>query len=424
MRRPTAALLLLLVITGTVAIGGALLLVPAHGPQTVYRLVSFARLDGWGADTHAAALPAFQRSCAAFDRLPADRPIGPHGLGGVAGDWREVCGAAMAIAPGDHAAARAFFERHFTPVAVSGGGRRGGLFTGYYEPLLNGSLDAHPDYPVPLYRRPPELVTVDLGRFRDDLAGRRIAGSVSDGRLRPFASRRQIDAGALDRRGLELVWVDDPVAAFFLHIQGSGRVRLADGTLLRVGYDGPNGHPYTAIGRVLIARGALEAEDVSLQTIRAWLQANPDAAAEVMAANASYVFFRQLDGDGPVGAQGVALTPGRSLAVDRTVWPLGAPVWLDSAHPHADEPQTMVPLRRLMVAQDTGGAIRGAVRGDVFWGPGADAEIIAGHMKSPGRYVMLLPRAVAQRVFDGRGVVTGGALKEIARQAARTDRGG
>jgi membrane-bound lytic murein transglycosylase A len=217
--------------------------------------------------------------------------------------------------------------------------------------------------------------------------------------LKPYETRQEIDAGRLSGRDLELLWVDDPLDAFFLHIQGSGRVRLADGETVRVGYAGQNGQPYVAIGRLLAERGALRRDEVSLQSIRDWLAAHPAEAAEVLAANPSYVFFRLLEGDGPIGAHGVALTPGRSLAVDPSFVPLGVPVWLDTTDP-LDERR---PLRRLMMAQDTGGAIRGAIRGDVFWGAGEEAKARAGRMRSRGRYYLLLPRAAAEARVAGRG---------------------
>ncbi|MEX2454364.1 MAG: MltA domain-containing protein, partial [Rhodospirillaceae bacterium] len=207
----------------------------------------------------------------------------------------------------------------------------------------------------------------------------------------PYHDRGGIEAGALRGRSLELAWVDSAADAFFLHIQGSGRIRLPDGSILRVGYADANGHVYTAIGRDLIARGAIPREEMSMQAIRTWLAAHPDEGIELMRSNRSFVFFRELTGPGPVGAQGVPLTPGRSLAVDRNLLPLGVPVWLDTTLPDANG----TPFRRLMVAQDTGGAIRGAVRGDVFWGAGAEAADRAGKMKQTGRYWLLRPRSPA-----------------------------
>ncbi len=353
--------------------------------------VGYGDLAGWRDDDHGAALIALVRSCARFAKLPDDRAVGPDGLAGTIADWRDLCAAAT----GARSAPRAFFEAWFVPFKATDRGRDEGLFTGYYEPLLHGALAASARYATPLYGRPDDLVTVELGAFDDELKGKRIAGRVVGGKLRLYESRAEITAGALDGRARPIAWVDDPVDAFFLHVQGSGRVQLDDGGMLRVGYAAANGRDYVSIGRVLIERGALSREEVSLQTIRAWLAAHPDEARQLLDQNPSFVFFRKLEGDGPIGAQGVALTAMRSLAIDRKFLPLGAPVWLDITVPDADPAAPDRPLRRLLVAQDTGGAIKGPLRGDVFWGFGADAESIAGRMKHRGRLYLLLPRAVA-----------------------------
>lgn len=352
--------------------------------------VGFGDLPGWSDDRIADALPALARSCTRLKPLPPDRPIGPDGIGGKAADWQQPCARLAEVAPGDHAAARSFLQNWFTPYAAGNNGNRQGLFTGYYEVELEGSRTSGPDYPVPLYKRPSDLVSVDLGDFAERWKGERIAGRVQDGRLKPFEDRAAIEAGALRGKVPELVWLKDPIAAFFLHIQGSGRVKLPDGAEMRVGYAAQNGHKYVAIGKELIERGALKREEVSLQTIRDWLRINPAEAQALMNRNPSYVFFQELKGDGPNGAQGVALTPERSLAVDAKFLPYGAPVWLDAEDPV--EPGRR--LRRLLIAQDTGGAIRGPVRGDVFWGHGAEAERKAGVMKSAGSYYLLLPKTV------------------------------
>ena len=359
-------------------------------PAPQLRPWSFDQLPGWDEDRHGEALTAFRRSCAAFDRAPADKAVAPANVGGRVADWLEACRAAAGIASNKDQAARQFFEDRFRPYAVSDGGRDEGLFTGYFEPELHGNWRKDADYRWPLYGRPGDLVSVDLGRFRDSLKGQRVAGRLRGNRLVPFESRADIEQGALDGKDLELLWVDDPIDAFFLHIQGSGRVRMADGDVVRVGYAATNGHPYLAIGRELIARGVMRREDVSMQSIGAWLRANPEAASDVMWRNRSFVFFRLLTGDGPVGAQGVPLTPGRSLAVDRRFVPLGAPVWIDTTDPLEAER----PLRRLLVAQDTGGAIKGVVRGDVFWGFGTQAAERAGRMRETGRVFLLLPRGL------------------------------
>ena len=373
--------------------------------------VEVASLPGWAGDEVARALPALLRSCDRLTAQPADRVLKPEEVGGTAGGWRPFCGALRGL--GDSAGeqeVRDVIERELVAVPLSradvadaagrpgegsGWARRIGLFTGYFEPLLHGSRRRGERYNIPLYIQPPDLVSVDLGRFRDDLRGRRVAGRVRGRSLEPYDDREAIASGSLAGRGLELVWVDDAVDAFFLHIQGSGRIELDDGTMFRVGYASQNGHPYHAIGRTLIDLGELTLDEVSLQSIDAWLRAHPDRAGEVMATNDSYVFFRQIRGEGPVGAQGVALTRERSLAVDRQHIPLGVPVWLDAMTPAAtpDEPDER--RQWLLVAQDTGGAIRGEVRGDVFWGAGERARSIAGRMAHRGRYWALAPRSVA-----------------------------
>jgi membrane-bound lytic murein transglycosylase A len=242
---------------------------------------------------------------------------------------------------------------------------------------------------------PDDLIRVDLSRFDPELAGRSIRGRIEGSDFVPYHSRTDIDHGALADRRLELLWVNDEVAKFFLQIQGSGQVKLDDGSVVRVGYAEQNGLPYRAIGRDLIEIGALKQEEVSLQSIRDWLKTHPDQAPAIMARNQSYIFFQENQQlspeDGPLGAQGVPLTAGRSLAVDPRHIPLGAPLWLETTIPNGHAEGT--PLRRLMIAQDTGGAIKGPVRGDVFWGAGAEAEAIAGHMKSRGQFYLLIPRA-------------------------------
>jgi membrane-bound lytic murein transglycosylase A len=367
--------------------------------QMDYRPMPFAALEGWEQDDHGAALAAFLRSCGRIGTWPADRPLsGRDWVAGRAGDWVGVCRAAQAIAPEKPDLARRFFEDQFRAVAVRFGGQAAGLFTGYYEPLLRGSRVPGGPYTVPLHGLPDDLVNVNLGDFSDSLQGRHIVGRVQGRRLRPYYERQQIAAGALAAQGLEIVYVDDLIDAFFLQIQGSGRVRFANGEEIRLGYSGGNGRRYFAIGRELIQRGILSPENVSMQSIRAWLSAHPGQAREVMDMNPSYVFFRELRGPGPIGALGVALSPGRSIAVDRRLIPLGIPIWLQASHPAANSDLGDQPLRRLMLAQDTGGAIKGGVRGDVFWGHGARAAAIAGRMKNAGEWFLLLPRALAERL--------------------------
>ena len=388
-----------------IALGGAFLLAGCVEPPSAPELVALERIEfsdlaGWTDDEPSGALGAFARSCTAILARDAAGPMGGAGFAGTAGDWQPGCAEARGLIEAggiDGAAARRFFERAFVPFQISENGGADGLFTGYYEPELRGALEPGGAYQVPLYARPPDLVEIDLGAFRDEFDGERIAGRVEGERVVPYADRAQIASGALAGDGLELVWVDDAVAAFFLHIQGSGRIVFEDAPARRIGYAASNGHVYYAIGRALVERGAIATEEVSLQSIRAWLAAHPEEAAAVMALNPSYVFFRWLPGDGsepgPLGAANVPLTPGRSLAVDRRILPLGAPLWLATSAPLPGGGEA--PLHRLVIAQDTGGAIRGAVRGDLFWGAGADAEWIAGHMRQSGTTAVLLPRALA-----------------------------
>jgi len=359
------------------------------------RPASYEELPGWKADSQGEALRAFLRSCDKLLRRKPEAAIGGV-IPGANGAWHGACEAAGSRDIRDHRAARHFFEDWFLPYAVLNNGRESGLFTGYFEPELAGSLVPSDGYDIALYRRPDDLVTVSLGRFRESLSGERIVGRVVDGALVPYPNRTEIETGALQGLNLELVWVDSAVDAFFLHIQGSGRVRLETGEARRIGYAASNGQPYLAIGRSLVRRGALRREEVTMQSIRTWLEANPAAASDVMNENNSYIFFRWLNDKnaelGPEGAQGVPLLAGRSLAVDRRFLPLGAPMWLDSLAPHRDPAKPDRVLRRLLVSQDTGGAIRGPLRGDVFWGTGHNGGEIAGRMKHEGRYWLLLPR--------------------------------
>ena len=390
---------------------------------------TFAQLPGWaeGDDRLRPALEAFRRSCDAVQNRPPDalRVAGRPAFGRTR-DWVPACEAAQAVPSAAlDSTLRRFFETRFRPYRVVGDGDDEGLFTGYFEPQLHGARRPSARFSEPLHRRPPDLIRVDLKAFNPDLS-ETLYGTVDGQRLVPYASRKAIDNGALAGRGLELAWVDDPVDKFFLQIQGSGRVLLPDSTVLRVGYDGENGHPYRAIGRDLIEMGEVSREDMSMQAIRAWMAAHPDRRDDLMHRNPSYVFFRSLGtlppGLGPLGAQGVPLTPGHSLAVDPRFIPYGAPLWLATRRPvhppvvrdsvpgtaGTEEPAnreaarepgeeknaSTVAFRRLMIAQDTGGAIRGAVRGDVFWGAGDRARSIAGRMQHPGRYAVLLPVAL------------------------------
>jgi membrane-bound lytic murein transglycosylase A len=336
------------------------------GPdQLVLTAVGFDRLPGWRSDNQAQALPALRRSCDRLAQLPPGQPIGQDGRGGLAGDWLGPCGALRSVTESDPRAVRDYFESWFQPFLAANGTRTDGLFTGYFEAELRGSRHRGGPYQTPLYPRPPNL-PADPNQA--------------------YFSRAEIESGALHGKVGELLWVDDPVDAHILQIQGSGRIHLDDGSIVQVGYNGSNGRKFVGLGRILLDHGKIAPGDTTMQTVRAWLKAHPGEAAALMAENPRYVFFRFLNGDGPVGASGVTLTPGRSLAVDPRFVPLGVPLWLDSSEPDGR------PLRRLMIAQDSGAAIKGPVRGDVFWGAGEVAFDKAGRMKSPGSYYLLLPR--------------------------------
>ena len=357
-------------------------------PELVLKPAEFSDLPDWGQDDFKTFIPAFMKSCERIGKAKPDRSFGTLEQAGNYGDWQPHCQAFLDLGMASPSVLKAFFEQRFTPYHVLADDEAEGLFTGYYEASLKGARTRGGVYQTPLYQRPDDLVMVQLGEFREDLKGRRIAGRVHDGKLKPYEDRTQIVNGDWPHNDKVLVWVDDPVDAFFVQIQGSGLVELAEGGTMRIGYAGQNGHIYYAIGRELIARGALEKENVSMQTIRAWLDANPDQADEIMNTNASYVFFEEIEGEGPLGGEGVALTRGRSLAVDHSLLAYGLPFWTDIEEPLPGAG----PIRRLFVAQDTGGAIRGPVRGDVFWGYGSLAETLAGPMKSKGRYWVLLPK--------------------------------
>jgi membrane-bound lytic murein transglycosylase A len=361
---------------------------PAVGGLSLSR-VRFADLPNWNGIHADAALASFQRSCAVLMAKPDTTPMGGAGYAGTVSDWRAAC----AGVKGD---GKSFFEGAFTPFAVSGGD---GLFTGYYEPEIRGSRTRHDGYQTPVYGVPPDLVRADLGLFNPKLAGEHVSGKAVGHALLPYADRAEINAGGI--KAPVLFYTDDAIAFFFLQIQGSGRVVFDDGakdqTGARIAYAGENGQPYTAIGRSLIADGSLSRETASLQTIRAWLLAHPAQARAVMETDRSYIFFTQMPLVdtmlGSTGSLGANLTPLASLAVDQRVHALGAPFYVA-----ADGPD---PVHEVMVAQDIGGAIRGPVRGDMFFGFGAEAERRAGAMKAPGHLYVLLPNALAVKI--GRG---------------------
>ena len=311
-------------------------------------------------------------------------------------DWRGACANAQTVNAKDARNARRFFEQDFLPLQVGAGDVKDGLFTGYYEPELHGSRTRHGRYQTPVYGLPADLITIDLSQFPSALSSQRIAGRIDGAKLVPFATRAEIDAKGLKSSRI-LFYGDDPVAVFFLHIQGSGRVVFDDGNVARVAYAGQNGWPYTAIGKTLIEEGAMTRDRMSMQAIRDWLRVHPNRARKIMESDASFVFFRELPlGDptlGSPGAEGASLTPGASIAVDMKNHPLGAPFFVVTKMPGSK-----TDLHRLFIAQDTGGAIRGPVRADIFFGFGPDAKLNAGGMKQTGQLYVLLPKGTAARL--------------------------
>lgn len=366
----------LIVLCCTALAASCALITPEPG---IGKPVKWSSLKEWESDKHAETWTSLLASCAKLN----DRP-----------EWIALCQAAQEIdAPTDQKA-RLFYEEWFTPHAVYAiGGERDGLITGYYEPLLLGSFNQTERFRFPIYQRPQDLLTIDLSDVYPELKGKRVRGRLDGTTVIPYHNRAALDSNPALLNGNEIVWVDDPVALFFLHVQGSGRVQLPDGTILGIGYADQNGHPYRSIGRELVDMGELEQEDVNLFSIRQWLRDNPAQVRALLERNPSYVFFRirSTPGDGPHGSLNVPLVAERAIAVDRNVIPLGLPVWLDTTVPGSKQP-----YRRLVLAQDTGGAIKGHVRADLFWGQGPMAERMAGLMKEEGRLYVLQPKALEQ----------------------------
>ena len=376
MKRTFLLLILLLVLNGCFGkkVETPPVAPPAEPGFRPLRKVSWDQVDGWLLDRPAAALETFKNSCRAIAKRQ---------------EWQPVCASAQRV-PVDDSAARTFFEALFQPYrVVNKDGESRGLITGYYGPELDGSREKTDIYQYPLYRQPDDLLVIDLSQLYPELGRYRLRGRVVGNRVVPYFERAEIDGEKTPLSGQELFCVMDPVELFFLHIQGSGRIRLPDGKRVMVGYANQNGHPYQSIGKLLLERHEMTRDQMSMQNIRHWVEQNPEAGRELLAENPSYVFFRKLPEDiqSPPGALGIPLTPLRSLAVDPRTIPLGAPVFLSTTYPGTD-----FPLKQLMVAQDTGGAIKGEVRADFFWGMGHDAGQIAGKMKQDGQLWVLLPK--------------------------------
>jgi membrane-bound lytic murein transglycosylase A len=371
----------------------------ASTPHDVLTLTkaTFADLPGWADDKHAEAVVPFLRSCEAIGKLPDAAPVGADGHGGVAKQWRSACAKAAKLPAGDHAAARRMFEAELTPFAAAGTKGPDGLFTGYMVQALRASRKRGGKYQYPLYGRPADLVVVDLSLFIKDARGRRIWGRLgARGELVPYFTRKEIRQGALDGRGLEIMYADDPVDVLFAHIEGSAKVTLDDGTSTRLEFAGKNGLAFRGAGGVLKAMGAFQPPATgTMQDIRAWFAANPTRFDEIVDQSPSFVFFRESKRPGAVGTQMVVLTDRRSMAIDRAFVALGTPIWLDTHVPVPGKAGAAA-WRRLLIAQDTGGAILGAVRGDIYFGDDEAAADVAGRMGTRGRYWLLLPNGVTK----------------------------
>jgi membrane-bound lytic murein transglycosylase A len=354
---------------------------PAKPAEKPLQPAAWQDLPGWGEDELVSVFEAFRASCASLEKQSL---------------WRNACASASTAKVGAAdtasrvAAARAWFEDNLQPWRlINPDGSREGLITGYYEPIVKGSRERKKPFLHPVFAPPDDLVVVELAELYPELKHMRLRGRIEGRKLVPYYSRGEWTGEESRRAGQALLWIDDAIDLFFLQIQGSGQVELADGNRVRINYADQNGHPYRSIGKWLIDQGELKSHEASMQGIKAWARANPKRLQELLNNNPSLVFFRELplSGSGPQGALGLPLTPRRSIAVDPRHVPLGAPVFLDTTWPNDTKP-----LRQLMLAQDTGGAIRGVVRADFYWGSGAEAGNLAGKMRQKGSMWALLPR--------------------------------
>ena len=359
--------------------------------NTQLETVAWSEIDGWAADDQATAFAVYLNSCKVMVRGFA---IGRE-RSTLYAALQSVCRRALSARPRDADAARAFFEANFRPMRITPLGENNGFLTGYYEPIIVGSRVATDEYKVPIYRTPPNLA-LRVPRKKVAVAGttnwRRFAHRVSSF----YYDRTAIEEGALAGRNLEICWLKDPTDLFFAQIQGSARIKLADGTVMRLNYDGHNGMPYTPIGRILIERNIVPKDEMSMDRIRDWMQANPDEGKELRRRNKSFVFFRETglaEHEEPTGAQGISLTPGRSIAVDKNIHIYGTPFFIEADLPLVSE-KSITKFRRLMMSQDTGGAIIGPARADLYFGAGDEPAHVAGRIRHPGQFTMLIPREI------------------------------
>ena len=367
---------------------------PAHDQLTLTR-ASFADLPGWKDEHPAEAIPSFLQSCARIGELADTDPVGADGHGGLAKNWRHACAAAARLKAGDDKAARAFFEAEFQPWVAAGKKGPVGKLTGYYVQEMRGSRTQHGPFKYAVYARPADLVEVDLTPFIRDAHARRIWGKLdaATGSVIPYFTRQEIRKGALAGKGLELMYVDDAVDLLFAQIEGSAKVKMDDGSTLWLEFAGKNGRAYKGVGAAL--KGELKPGQGTMIGIRKWFNDHASRFDDIVDQNASYVFFKVSEKPGAIGSEKVVLTPRRSMAIDRAFIAHGTPVWVDARAPNIGKTGTS-PWQHLLIAQDTGGGILGAVRGDIYWGDDRDAEELGSRMGGPGRYWLLLPKGVAK----------------------------
>ncbi len=368
---------------------------PEHDALTLTK-VKFTDLPSWADDKHAEAVPSFLRSCERLAALKADAPVGADGHGGTAGQWRHACAAAAKLKAGDDAAAKAMFEAEFVPWQAAGKAGPDGKMTAYHVQQIHCSRKKGGKFIYPLYARPPDLVVIDLAKHIKDAHGRRIWGHVVGGELVPHFTRAEIRKGALDGKGLELMYADDPVDVLYAHIEGSAKVTMDDGSVVWLEFAGKNGRAYRGVGGVLKGMGELSAPGSgTMQGIRKWFADHPTRFDEVVDQVQSFVFFAESKTPGAVGSQMVILTGKRSMAIARAFIAHSTPIWVDTRAPIPGK-QGTEPWRHLLIAQDTGGGILGAVRGDLYWGDDDEAADVGGRLGGPGRYWLLLPKGVTK----------------------------
>lgn len=366
---------------------------PIEIDNAQYAPLTWGDIPGWAEDDHLHAFKAFRVSCNPIV-LQTKPPADAKALGM---SLRDPCLAAKKANVADAAQARAFFEEYFLPVSISKLGDNAGFVTGYYEPVVNGSRTQTEEYSVPIYRRPSNLFVRGFKQSAGSLPNKgQVFRKIGRRKLVPYYDRAEIEDGILTGRGLEICWVKSHTDLLFIQIQGSARIKLDDGSTVRINYEAHNGYPYTPVGRVLIDRGIVPREQMSMQRIRAYMDESPDNAKELRRQNRSYIFFREVklsDQDEAVGAQGVPLTAGRSIAVDKALHVYGTPFFIEGTLPIESE-QSQTPFRRLMVAQDTGSAIVGPARADIYFGAGVEAGKVSGRLKHPAKFVMLIPKSL------------------------------